>query len=296
MAAQRWRGAALNDVLGLCGATRSAGKRGFASGRRGFVTDKPSSFALRELRAHLGAPEVLAIQAGIGILLGISGPFGTFDGLALLPRLIYWMGIVFGTYALGSAVSLLVIDRLDARSDWPVALKVFRGGIIIGLGVVVFLGLWNLPFFGWQGLFGQVLVAGMLASFGVAWIVLGLRTVFPDPATSSETRLPALLQRLPLEKRGALIALCATDHYVEVITENGRELVLMRLADAIEETAPTRGVQVHRSHWIALAQVRGVERRGEGALLDMGDGLEIPVSRRHMSTIRAAGLLPKKQG
>lgn len=260
------------------------------------MTDKRSSFARRELRAHLGAPVVLATQAGIGFLLGISGPFGTFEGLAALPRLAYWMGIVFGTYAIGSAVTLLVIDRLDSGSRWPVALKVFRGGVIIGFGVVGFLWLWNLPFFGWRGPFDQVLVAGLLASFGVSWLVLGLREVWPDPSASPETRAPALLQRLPVEKRGALVALSATDHYVEVITENGRELVLMRLADAIAETAPIRGMQVHRSHWIALEQVRGVERRGEGALLYMGKGLEIPVSRRHMSTIRAAGLLPQKQG
>lgn len=260
------------------------------------MTDNPSSFALRELRTHLGAPFVLAAQAGIGIVLGISGPFGTFDGLATLPRLVYWLGIVFGTYAIGSALTLLVIDRLDSRSPWPAIAKILRGGMIIGLGVVGFLWLWNLPFFGWQGLFGQVMIVGILASFVVAWVVLGLRALYPQAPTSDAASLPALLKRLPLDKRGPLIALCATDHYVEVITEKGRELVLMRLADAISEAAPTRGMQVHRSHWIAVAQVRSVERRGEGALLDMGDGLEIPVSRRHMSTIRAAGLLPQKQG
>jgi hypothetical protein len=286
----------LLDVLGLCRAGRSTGNHRFARDRRGFVTDRSSSFALRELRTHLGAPFVLAMQAGIAVLLAISGPFGTLDRLATLPRLAYWVGIVFGTYAIGSALTLVLLERIDSGSHWPVALKVLRGGIIIGLGVVVFLWLWNLPFFGWQGLFGQVMLTGIPVSFGVSWIVLGLRAAYPDTMTSPGADLPALLKRLPIEKRGALIALCATDHYVEVITENGRELVLMRLADAIAETAPTRGMQVHRSHWIALAQVRGVERRGEGALLDMGGGLEIPVSRRHLPTIRAAGLLPQKQG
>ena len=260
------------------------------------MTDRPSSFTMRELRLHLGAPFVLAVQAGIALILGISGPFGTLDSLNALPRLLYWLGIVFGTYALGTTLTLVVLDRLDQRSRWPVALRVLRGGVVIGLGVVAFLMAWNLPFFGRDSLTGLVTSTGILGAFVVSWVVLGLRAI---PRSAPETRMPqqpAILQRLPLEKRGALMALCATDHYVEVITENGRALVLMRLAAAITETAPIRGLQVHRSHWVALAQVKKVTRRGDGASLDMGAGLEIPVSRRHMSTIRAAGLLPQKQG
>lgn len=262
-------------------------------------TPRPPS-AIRELRQHLGAPFVLAVQARIALVLGVSGPFGTFESLGLGLRLPYWTGVVFGTYALGAAITLLLVDRLD-RDGAHVALRVLRGGALVGLAVAGFLTLWNLPFLGWRGLSARIVGTSFLGAFVVSWVVLGLRSMLfgptgplgPSPANNA---LPAILQRLPLEKRGALVALSATDHYVEVITDKGRELLLMRLADAIAETAPVPGLQVHRSHWAALERVRAVQRRGDGALLDMGGGLEIPVSRRHMGAIRQAGLLPLRPG
>lgn len=254
---------------------------------------------MRELRRHLGAPFVLATQAGVALVLGLSGPFGTFESLQAGLRFPYWAGVVFGTYALGALITLAVLERLDgdgAHVSW----RVLRGGFLIGLAAGVFLALWNLPFFGWQGLRAQIAGTSLLGAFVVSWVVLSLRVMLIHHAgvghPAGAPPAPPILRRLPLEKRGALIALSATDHYVEVITDKGRELLLMRLADAIGETAPARGLQVHRSHWVALEQVRGARRRGDAALLDMGEGLEIPVSRRHMGAIRAAGLLPLKQG
>ena len=253
--------------------------------------------AMRELRQHLSAPFVLAVQAGVALVLGLSGPFGTFESLGMGLRLPYWAGVVFGTYALGAAITLLVVDRLD-RDRAHVALRVLRGGALIGLAVSVFLMLWNLPFFGGRDLGAAVIGRTLVGAFVVSWVVLGLREMLFGPSgplgpSPENSAAPAILQRLPLEKRGALVALSATDHYVEVVTERGSELVLMRLADAITEAAPTKGLQVHRSHWVALERVQGTRRRGDGALLDMGAGLEIPVSRRNMGAIRAAGLLPR---
>ena len=261
-------------------------------------TPQPPS-ALRELRQHLGAPFVLTAQAGVALVLGLSGPFGTFESLGLGLRLPYWVGVVFGTYALGAAIALLLVDRLD-RDRAPLAWRVLRGGALIGAAVAAFLMLWNLPFFGWRDFTAQVAGRSLVGAFVVSWVVLGLRAMLFGPSgplgpSPQNNAAPPILQRLPLEKRGALVALSATDHYVEVVTDRGRELVLMRLADAIKEAAPARGLQVHRSHWVALDRVQGARRRGDGALLDMGAGLEIPVSRRHMGAIRAAGLLPRPQ-
>lgn len=257
---------------------------------------------MRELRQHLVAPFVLAVQAGVALVLGLSGPFGTFEELPLAMRLPYWAGVVFGTYALGATITLLLIERLD-RDGAHVVLRVGRGGVLIGLAAGVFMALWNLPFFGWRGYSAQVAGNSLVGAFVVSWVVLALRAMLYAPAgplapapAAGAAPPPAILQRLPLEKRGALVALSATDHYVEVITDKGRELLLMRLADAIAETAPVPGLQVHRSHWAALERVRAVQRRGDGALLDMGGGLEIPVSRRHMGAIRQAGLLPLRPG
>ncbi len=83
------------------------------------------------------------------------------------------------------------------------------------------------------------------------------------------------------------------DHYVRIRTVAGEGMVLMRLDDATREVGDTRGLQVHRSHWVALDQVRAVTRRGDGAVLSMAHGPDIPVSRANPGRIRAAGLLPE---
>ena len=76
----------------------------------------------------------------------------------------------------------------------------------------------------------------------------------------------ALLARLPHGTRGKLLHLAVADHPVDVTTDRGHALVLIRLSDAIAETAPTPGLQVHRSHWVALDAVRGTRQVGKPVL------------------------------
>ena len=97
---------------------------------------------------------------------------------------------------------------------------------------------------------------------------------------------------MPLDKRGPLISLSVQDHYVDIVTTRGREMLLLRLSDAIRETQPTPGLRVHRSHWVALDQVSSARRDGARAVLTMSDGRDIPVSRSHVAAVKEAGLFP----
>nr|WP_301270752.1 MULTISPECIES: LytTR family DNA-binding domain-containing protein [unclassified Roseobacter] len=115
------------------------------------------------------------------------------------------------------------------------------------------------------------------------------RSVPPD----DEAPPAPLLDRLPLEKRGPLVALSVEDHYVRVRTTKGEEMVLMRLTDAIREVGATAGLQVHRSHWVALDAVRSARREGDRAILTMSHGGDIPVSRSRLADAKSARLLPR---
>ncbi|NJM84282.1 MAG: LytTR family transcriptional regulator [Tabrizicola sp.] len=53
-------------------------------------------------------------------------------------------------------------------------------------------------------------------------------------------------------------------------------------------------MQVHRSHWVAQGAVRAVRRMGDGAVITLGTGQEVPVSRRFIPALRQAGLLPQR--
>ncbi|EBV3599940.1 LytTR family transcriptional regulator, partial [Salmonella enterica subsp. enterica serovar Virchow] len=90
--------------------------------------------------------------------------------------------------------------------------------------------------------------------------------------------------------RGQLTHLSMQDHYVDVRTDNGGAMVLMRLSDAIAETRGVEGLQIHRSHWVALGAVQKAIRRGGRPYVIMKDGTELPVSRSYLDTVRSAGL------
>ena len=75
-------------------------------------------------------------------------------------------------------------------------------------------------------------------------------------------------------------------------TSAGSALLLMRLSDAIAEAGDTKGLQIHRSHWVALDAVRAVRRDGQRAVLTLTDGRDLPVSRANLDKVKAAGLLP----
>lgn len=81
------------------------------------------------------------------------------------------------------------------------------------------------------------------------------------------------------------------DHYVEVATSRGKTLVLMRLGDAMRETGATPGIQVHRSHWVALAAVARAHKASGKVTLELSNGAIVPVSRSFMPAVREAGLV-----
>ena len=80
------------------------------------------------------------------------------------------------------------------------------------------------------------------------------------------------------------------DHYVDIRTDRGGTLVLMRFVDAIAETNGVEGLQVHRSHWVALGRIAQTVRLGGRPMLKMEDGTMLPVSRSYFDAVRAAGL------
>ena len=257
------------------------------------MTDSPLHFALRETQSLLGRRSAWVAMFAVGVILGISGPFGTDDEMRLLPRLAYWLVVVVVTFSSGSLVSSLAERALNGRpvSRW---LRYVLVGTAIGVVVTIEVLILNWAAFGLPPNAHEYAVPLLANAIGISIVVSValdmLETSKPD-VTLAQT--PALLDRLPFDKRGALVALSVSDHYVEVRTTKGQELLLMRLSDAMRETAPSIGLQVHRSHWIALDAVEAARRDGAKAVLTMADGQEIPVSRTYLSAVKEAGLLPE---
>ena len=232
----------------------------------------------------MGQPVRAVALAGVVLILTISAPFGTGEAMRALPRLAYWALIVFASYSIGYAANAVATGGLARR--------IAVAGALTALGVVPLVFLANGLAFGFWPDAGEALVlAGNVCAIAV--VIAGVFQVAHAQPGAAEDGPPDLLDRLPLDKRGPLVSLSVEDHYVRIRTLRGEEMVLMRLADAVRETRGVAGLQVHRSHWVALDQVRGAVRRGDGAVLTMSAGPDIPVSRANVAAIREAGLLPR---
>ena len=246
--------------------------------------------ALRELRHHLARPATLVALAGAVGLLVLAGPFGTLDSLNLAERLGYWSAVVVSTYATGAAIDVMLRPRLSGlgRIGRFGALTLGTAAAVTGVVVALngtILGAWPV------GAGALAMLATIFAVAAIATALLQIAAPSGDSAQADGT--PPLLDRLPLDKRGPLVALSVEDHYVRVRTARGEGLLLMRLGDAIREAAPTPGLQVHRSHWVATEAVAAVRRDGDCAILRMRAGGDIPASRSHIPALKAAGLMPR---
>lgn len=123
------------------------------------------------------------------------------------------------------------------------------------------------------------------------FLIRGADTVREQITGYRTAPIRALLRKAGAEAGQKLIRLQSADHYIEVHTERGPRLVLMRLGDAVELLQGAPGGQVHRSHWVNFDEIEGVVRRNRKIWLRMSDGSEVPVSRSYRPALRAAGIL-----
>jgi len=258
------------------------------------VNVTPLHSALREMRALFTNGRSWALLGMLGLVVGLVGPFGTFEAISLLPRLAYWIAVVLTTALAGTFIAGFVEVILKPKMvHWLAALLAgAAAGPMLGLMVALF----NVGIFGPHIAVIDVatlVIYCTLISMAVTLMGALLQGTETNAASPSvvETAHPALLNRLPLPQRGRLMHIAVSDHYVDVTTDKGTSLVLMRLSDAIRETAPIAGLQVHRSHWVALNAVRRALRQNGKPVLELENGTLVPVSRTYLSAVKAAGLI-----
>jgi len=109
----------------------------------------------------------------------------------------------------------------------------------------------------------------------------------PPRAADNDVDLPFLARLTPALGR-ELVMLSAELHYLRVKTTRGEALILYSFGKAVAELAASdKGLQVHRSHWVARAQVAGV-RREEGRMsCVLLSGATVPVSRSRQAEVAA---------
>ncbi len=262
------------------------------------MSEQTLQFTLRQCWHEVTRPKALVATLVIGFVIGLSGPFGTFETMQPAFRVFYWLLVALCTFCVGWMNALLIavyspLHKLGMFQSFAIAGLI--GGIPIFLTVqliALLLGIGSSS--SWSEL-GILLIyctaINVCICVMIAWFSSGDEQA-EDKAAAVGTAPPALLKRLPIGSRGQLSHLSMQDHYVEVFTDKGSALVLMRLADAIAETRPLAGVQIHRSHWVALEGVASTRRARDRHIVVMKNGDELPISRSALARARDAGLLP----
>lgn len=254
--------------------------------------------ARAQLRPILCNPRFWVSLLALGLVIGITGPFGTMTALPVLPRLAYWVFMVLLTGAVG-LILCRTLSVLLGRTGLPRPLTALLAGLIAGAPITLLVHGLNALLLrpGDVALGAGALTASLFAIS--AFISVAVSQVFfaqppARPVLPPYMPAPRLLNRLPRDRRAPLVSLTATDHYTEVTTTAGSTLLLLRLSDAIAEATPTPGLRIHRSHWVALDQITAARRDGPRASVTLTNGAELPVSRSHLPALEQAGLLPPR--
>ncbi len=247
-----------------------------------------ASLVPRSLLPHL------LIPLGVAALLAIIGPFGTFADMSFGARLVYWGVIVPLNWLQVELIARALVPRLPARL--PAGAGIVASALLASVPATAEVAvlermlrpgaldhpLWRL--YGWVA----------LLTVGIALAVWSSRLPLhrpPEGAVPPSAAEPPFLRRIPPKLGRELLCLKTEDHYLRVYTTKGDDLILMRLRDAEAELADAEGMRVHRSWWVARRAVRDVRRDGERVVLELVNGLDVPVSRSYVATLRAAGWL-----
>lgn len=255
--------------------------------------------ALRELQVFLRSPRFWATFGAVVLIFWVTGPYGTAERLATAPRLGFWLVQHAAAWSI-AVVTIVLLNTLLLRRVPSLLGRMAIGTLIAGAPVGLATEAISLATFGGTptlATIAQSIVSGLVLSAlfcGLTFMTMSsnqAEALSPPPLLISEATEERaevlLLRRLKPENRGPVLHMTVADHYTEVTTSRGRELVLLRFSDALEELGATAGLQVHRSHFVADIHVdRLLRSEGRLAIL-MKDGREIPVSRSRMEAVRS---------
>lgn len=94
-----------------------------------------------------------------------------------------------------------------------------------------------------------------------------------------------ITRQLPDDKRGNILYMKSELHYLMVVTDKGRALILSSLKDAIADLPVELGFQPHRSYWVRRSAIKKLIRQGRQGQLVMLDDYRVPVSRQQLAQV-----------
>jgi len=227
----------------------------------------------------------------IGLLLGVTGPFGSQHAYPRAVKYSFWMVIALAGFGAAVAAERLLPSTAAGRKTAKRIVAVAAASAV----PMTFFVAWAMGVIRPGRTFSPVQLLALFPYVALVQLLIA-RVASPDDAVIAAAAIdqpaaapeypPEFVSKLPAALRRDIIALEAEDHYVRVHTLHGSALVLMRLADAAAIIDPRLGLRVHRSWWVARDGVRALERTPGRAIARLVDDTAVPISRTHLPTAR----------
>ncbi|AOT06408.1 LytTR family DNA-binding domain-containing protein [Pseudoalteromonas luteoviolacea] len=238
--------------------------------------------------------------------LAFLKPFG-MDNISFVYALGFWVTICMCGYlvyapalTLGRAALSSIAPNLKAKNVLSLVVSILCASLIMGLITPFIINLffslssdyWDkVPFSTMACLFigGVITLISVTKTYVVAQNAVityqqqRLELDQPETTILQQKMLMDFISKLPIEKRGELICLQMDDHYLQVHTDKGGHMLLMRFKDALKQLDGYPGFQTHRSWWVSTNAVAATKREGRRLILLMSNGLEVPVSQTFLS-------------
>ena len=261
---------------------------------------------MRESFYFRSIPRQFPWIVGLAVVMGVTGPFGTYSTSGLGVRLVY-----FSATGLLIWLQLLLFGSLlasfEATQRWPLLVRMALAGAVAaipGTFEIIVLNGWLVRPIPWRAaweIYPQVAFLTITISVLMGlFMERGLRAAADSErarvaaiptADASKDASPDFFRRVPPALGRDLLALEMEDHYLRIHTALGSDLILLRLRDALSELGPSRGRQVHRSWWVAEGAVASTDRNGRRPVLVLRNGLHVPVSKTYQDAVKQAGWL-----
>ena len=270
-----------------------------------FAICRDHPFTMRESPYLKSWPYHVPAVLLLAIVMAVTGPFGTYEHMGIGTRLVYFvtLGVLNWLQVILLAAWFGSIEPIDR---WPVAARMTLVGLLAAIPGTFEIYLMH----GWlarpiplrlvpslypETAFLTVVIAVVVGLFveqrlhAVADAERARVAALPQQPAS--TTAPDFFRRIPPALGRDLLALQMEDHYLRIHTALGSDLILLRLRDALGELGSERGLQVHRSWWVAKGAVASIERNSGRSLLVLRNGLQVPVSKSFRDRVKAAGWL-----
>lgn len=260
----------------------------------------------RDLTGLVGRPDrwarLLCGATVAGLLCGLVGAYDSFTANPMT-RLFYWIMLFWTGMAILWPSTALALHA-GTRRGFPPWFSAVAAILVasVPLAAIAAAGcylFWPVRASGIRPLdwYGQTIVIALPAIAAALWYELGppSRTMLPADGLPAAPGVPPASGAPPLPEHLKEAALCLQmeDHHVRVHTIGRSHLHLAPLRQVAAELGPDRGIQVHRSWWVARTAVRDWQEDGRSIALLLSNGLRVPVARNRVAQLRALGWLDR---